>query len=123
MRNLYLIKGRDQISVTHRRRFQKMSKVKNYLIIYLFTFLLLANQMCCIVFARGNTFLNTSVFWDIASKSLEYCPYLYGVIFCPPFQKTIFLHTKIPRQYKTKDSNNKNILSFFSALLLKMVTF
>jgi len=53
--------------------------------------------MCCVwcwttlfwkftLCVRGNTFLNTSVFWDIASKRVEDCPYFYGEIFFSHFQ-------------------------------------
>jgi hypothetical protein len=67
---------------------------------------LLANRMCCvwcrttlfwkvIICARENTFLNISVFWDIASKRVKVCPYFYGEIFCSHFQtKNIFAYNK-----------------------------
>jgi len=58
-------------------------------------------------------FVNISIFCDIAAESLEDYLHFYGEIFCPHFQKTIYLHTTNPSQYKTKDSSFQEYLYSF----------
>jgi N-acetyl-anhydromuramyl-L-alanine amidase AmpD len=69
-------------------------------------------------------FFNTSVFWDIAAKRklgrLSLFPWRNIL---PSLSQTTFLHTTSRRQYKTKHSSYKYILTVFSAFLLKMGAF